>query len=464
MLGEIDRNFGKAKQAAAHFEKANQYFQTTQNEYGQAWLYTNWSLLDLSKVDKSYQMQRKAQEIWDRISPHHYMSVVNHYNLAFSYIDFYKSYDKYKSIIPYSKTDLLQKAQQEFETSKTIAQKNNNQQWVMFSYGGMSELSKAKGDLDGYSQNITQLYAIKDSIYSQKRKNEIASIESQKVVDQKNREIALNRLIIKNKEHEKIYYLSGLAALFVIGFLLYFLYRQSRKNNYKLEKLNQDLEKANKTKMQFFGILNHDLRSPVVSLIHFLDLQKNAPELMDDETKSRLQKQTANSADQLLTQMEDLLLWSKGQMENFQPDKKFYLINDIFNEIEKEFIWASDINISVDIPSNFQILTDKEYLKTITRNLIINAVKVLQDVPNPQIVCKAWEENQKQLILINDNGGGADIEKFRALYDDKTSIGSSKGLGLHVIRDLCKAIGCEITVATDKGMGKTDIFLCIMKL
>ena len=53
VLGEIDRNFGKAKQAAAHFEKANQYFQTTQNEYGQAWLYTNWSLLDLSKVDKS---------------------------------------------------------------------------------------------------------------------------------------------------------------------------------------------------------------------------------------------------------------------------------------------------------------------------------------------------------------------------------------------------------------------------
>ena len=230
-----------------------------------------------------------------------------------------------------------------------------------------------------------------------------------------------------------------------------------------MQVLNQDLEKANKTKMQFFGILNHDLRSPVVSLIHFLDLQKNAPDLIDDETKIRLEKQTSDSADQLLTQMEDLLLWSKGQMENFQPDKRFYQIKDVFNEIEKEFVWASDVNITFDIPSNFQIFTDKEYLKTIIRNLMSNAVKVLHDVPNPQIICKAWEENQKQLILINDNGGGTDIDKFRALYDDKTSIGTTKGLGLHVIRDLCKAIDCKIDVDSDKMLGETKIMLCIIK-
>ena len=464
VLAEIERNFQKLNEAGNHFKKAYQYFDETQNDYGMAWLYTNWSLLDIKKLMESYEMQLKAQNIWDKISPDHYMSVVNHYNMAYSYMDFYKDYDKYKAQLKYKRSELLPKAQEEFDISKNIAQKNNNMQWVMFNYSGMAELSKVRRDLDAYVKNITQLYTTRDSIYSQKRKNEIAKIESQKIVNQKNKEISLNKIIIKNKEQEKIYYLLGLAALFVIGILLFFLYRQSKKNSSRLQSLNQELEKANKNKMRFFGILNHDLRSPVVSLIHFLNLQKDAPELMDDETKIRLEKQTSDSADQLLTQMEDLLLWSKGQMENFEPNKQFYSADEVFDEIKKEFVWVSNIDMEFEIPSNLKIFTDKEYLKTILRNLINNAVKVLQNVDQPHIFCKVWEQGDFHYILIKDNGGGTNIEKFQALYDDKMSIGTTKGLGMHVIRDLCKAIDCKIEVDTNVEVGETRIMLCIKKI
>lgn len=464
VLAEIERNFQKLKEADLNFRKSYEYFKTTQNQYGQAWLYTNWSLLAIDGPVEGFKMQLKAQEIWNKISPNHYMSVVNHYNMAYSYMDFYKDYNKYKSQLKYKKSELLPKAQEEFDISKNIAQKNNNMQWVMFNYSGMAELSKTKRDLDSYVKNITQLYTTRDSIYSQKRKNEIAKIESQKVVNQKNKEIALNKIIIKNKEQEKIYYLLGLAALFVIGILLFFLYRQSKKNSSRLQSLNQELEKANKNKMRFFGILNHDLRSPVVSLIHFLNLQKDAPELMDSETKFRLEKQTSDSANQLLTQMEDLLLWSKGQMENFEPDKQFYNVDEVFNEIKKEFVWVSNIDLDYEIPSNLKIFTDKEYLKTILRNLINNAVKVLQTANDPHILCKVWEQDDFHYILIKDNGGGTNIEKFRALYDDKFSIGTTKGLGMHVIRDLCKAIDCKIDVDSDTELGETKIMLCIKKV
>ena len=464
VLAEIERNFQKFNEAGNHFKTAYQYFKETQNDYGMAWLYTNWSLLDITKLMESYKMQLKAQNIWNKISPNHYMSVVNHHNMAYSYMDFFKDYNQYKSQLKFKRSELLPKAQEEFDISKNIAQKNNNMQWVMFNYSGMAELSKTKKDLDSYVKNITQLYTTRDSIYSQKRKNEIAKIESQKVVNQKNKEIALNKIIIKNKEQEKIYYLLGLAALFVIGILLFFLYRQSKKNSSRLQSLNQELEKANKNKMRFFGILNHDLRSPVVSLIHFLNLQKDAPELIDSETKFRLEKQTSDSADQLLTQMEDLLLWSKGQMENFEPDKQFYNVDEVFNEIKKEFVWVSNIDLHFEIPSNLKIFTDKEYLKTILRNLINNAVKVLQNANQAHILCKVWEQDDFHYILIKDNGGGTNIEKFRALYDDKISIGTTKGLGMHVIRDLCKAIDCKIEVNTNVEVGETKIMLCIKKV
>ena len=370
---------------------------------------------------------------------------------------YYKMYEMSKN------SSHLKLSKENFEKSNKLYLENELIDGVPDNYLYLSQIDEKENNFKSGLENYKLYSKYKDSILNTSTKESIKNLEDQRTIDLKNKQIQINKLQIEAKEKQKWYFIAGLGLLGIIGGLLFYQSRNRKKSNEKLQVLNQDLEKANKTKMQFFGILNHDLRSPVVSLIHFLDLQKNAPDLIDDETKIRLEKQTSDSADQLLTQMEDLLLWSKGQMENFQPDKRFYQIKDVFNEIEKEFVWASDVNITFDIPSNFQIFTDKEYLKTIIRNLMSNAVKVLHDVPNPQIICKACEENQKQLILINDNGGGTDIDKFRALYDDKTSIGTTKGLGLHVIRDLCKAIDCKIEVDSDKTVGETKIMLCIIK-
>ena len=310
-----------------------------------------------------------------------------------------------------------------------------------------------------------------DSLFVESGKQTLANTEAKFQNKSKLQEIkalsaenTIHQLSIKNANKQRIYLISGLISIAIIGGLLYNQSRNRKRINKKLSFLNSELEKANKNKMRFFGILNHDLRSPVVSLIHFLNLQKNAPELIDDETKARLEKQTSDSAEQLLTQMEDLLLWSKGQMENFEPNKQFYNIDEVFDEIKREFGWVSNIELHFEIPSNLKIFTDKEYLKTIIRNLISNAVKVLQNVKHPHILCKVWEQGNFHFILIKDNGGGTSIEKFRALYDDKMSIGTTKGLGMHVIRDLCRAIDCKIDVDSDTEIGETAITLSIKKV
>jgi signal transduction histidine kinase len=454
VLAEIERSLGNAKEAEINFKKSYEYFKNTQNEYGQAWLFTNWSLLDVSKLMESYQMQLKAQKIWDKTSPNHYMSVANHYNMAYSYMDFYKQYGKYQNQLIWNQNQLLKKANEEFEISKKIAENNNNKQWVMFNYLGMAELSMLKKDLNDYAKNIQEYYNTRDSIYSQSRKNEMAKLESQKVVEQKNKEIAFNELIIKNKEKEKLYYILGLFALLTIGVLMFFLYRQSKRNSDRLQKLNVELDKANKTKMQFFGILNHDLRSPVAGLIHFLHLQKEAPELMNDETKKRLENKVINASENLLQQMEDLLLWSKGQMNNFSPEITKVFIKDIFKDIQENFSWVENIEFKFDFPENMKISTDKEYLGTITRNLTNNAVKVLeQKEGNKVITWKAFSDDSKNYLSITDNGEGATMEKFKALFDDSVTIGTKKGLGLHLIRDLSKAIDMEINVKTELNQG-----------
>ena len=108
-------------------------------------------------------------------------------------------------------------------------------------------------------------------------------------------------------------------------------------------------------------------------------------------------------------------------------------------------------------PDNISIFTDENYLKTIVRNLTSNAINVFSSTVNPTIIWKAWQENGISYLSITDNGPGGTEEQFRALYDDKEVIGIKSGLGLHLIRDLAKAINCEISVDSKQGIGTTFI-------
>ncbi len=334
----------------------------------------------------------------------------------------------------------------------------------------LSECYAAQKHWDKAYQYYRSYSQTSDSLSVESAKQSLANAEAKFQNKSKQQEIkslvnenTIHELNIRNSRKQRIYLISGLIAIAIIGGLLYYQSRNRKRINEKLMTLNAELDKANKTKMQFFGILNHDLRSPVISLVNFLHLQKEAPDMMDEETKNRLELQTTKATEQLLEQMEDLLLWSKGQMENFVPNLKDYKIKDIFSEVKKEFIWVNDIQMTFNFPDGMIIFTDKEYLKTIIRNLINNSVKVLQGKLDAYIVCKAWEENRECLVEISDNGGGANLEKFKALYDDHTSIGITKGLGLHVIRDLCKSIHCHIEVKSNRIIGETQILLRIKK-
>jgi len=331
------------------------------------------------------------------------------------------------------------------------------------SYAAQKQWDKAYKYYKAYNQT-------NDSLSAESGKQSLANAEAKFQNKSKQQEIKslvsenmIHELSIKNSKKQRIYLISGLIAIAIIGGLLYYQSRNRKKINQKLMTLNSELDKANKTKMQFFGILNHDLRSPVISLINFLHLQKEAPEMMDEETRNRLELQTTTATEQLLEQMEDLLLWSKGQMENFVPSFKNYKTEEIFSDVKKEFVWADNIQISFIYPESMRVFTDKEYMKTILRNLINNSIKVLQAKPAAHIICKAWEENNESFIEISDNGGGANIEKFKALYEDHKSIGIKKGLGLHVIRDLCKSINCNVEVKSNQMIGETQIILRFKK-
>ena len=366
---------------------------------------------------------------------------------ASTYIKLYTSNSQNKNY------NLLNKAEALLLNMIAISKKNNiltNQSTALRELSNLYTLKKKHKK----AKEIYILYAdLKDSIYNEDSKESIQNLEDRLTIDQKNNEIKINKIILVAKEKQKYFFIAGLLLFGAIGCLLYYQSKNRKKTNEKLQVLNNDLDQANKVKARFFSILNHDLRSPVNNLIHYLYLQKESPELLDEFSKEQIESETLTSAENLLGSMEDILLWSKGQMENFKPKFENNLISKIFSDTQKHFSSESKICILFENPENLKILTDENYLKTIIRNLTGNAIKALAKTPNPIITWKGWQENGQNYLSVKDNGTGADQEQFKALYDEKVVVGIQSGLGLHLIRDLAKAINCEISVDSKENIG-----------
>ena len=301
-----------------------------------------------------------------------------------------------------------------------------------------------------------------DEMMQESAKQNIANAEARYQNKTKGQEIKnlstqnkLKNIQIADAQKQRVYLISG---LILVGIILILLFKQSRnrkKTNEKLQLLNQELDEANKIKARFFSILNHDLRSPVSNLIHFLHLQKESPELIDEATALRMQTKVITGAENLLSSMEDILLWSKGQMENFKPHFKEVSVAVVFEEMQNHFSGVEKIVILFEDQNNIILNTDENYLKTIIRNLTGNAIKALEKTENRKIIWKAWQENNQIYLSITDNGIGGTQEKFKALYDDSEVIGIKSGLGLHLIRDLATAINCKIEVSSKPDSGTT---------
>lgn len=399
------------------------------------------------------------------------------------------------------------KAEKYLNNSLKISQKINNKQLIAYNHGdlGLLFLKKAKStnhqplrnsylnqsiqnlksalksskDLENikynqlYSQGLSEAYdltgntelaflyykeavSFKDSLFNEEKIKDFTRIEAEHDFQKRedsiqlvtDKEIAVRDATLKEKEKQSWLLISGLVIVSILGGLL--LYQ-----NILRKKKNEELEEANRIKTRFFSILNHDLRSPVSSLLQFLYLQKDEPEFFLDKNPAEIRDQTIDSVKKLLTTMEDLLLWSKGQMENFEPKIKSLNIGELFEELESAYSESDGVILKYETEKDIKLITDKNYLKTIIRNLTSNSIKALRDTREGKIIWRAYEENSKIILSITDNGPGGKDEQFQALYDDKVVVGIKTGLGLHLVRDMAKAIHCKIKVNSIIGKGTT---------
>lgn len=440
---------GKAAVAQDYYTRALKIYQQNNDANGEATMYTLLVSTYPSDPAKQLDYGLKAQAIWDRMGPGNLYGISNLGNIGSAYATMAR---QQKTNIQL-KNGLFDKAETYITKAIKLAKDNDSKQNIIFFTDSLSVINAERGKYKDAYTNLVSHNQLADSVYSQESKNKIAALEGKHDLALKEQELRINKLEVANQQKQKWLLFAGLLTFVIIAGLIYYQSRQRKRTNTTLLLLNNELDEANKIKTKFFSILNHDLRSPVASFVNFLHLQQNAPDLLDKDAGETYSKNAVIAAENLLTTMEDLLLWSKGQMENFKPGNKILAVKDFFDHVQATVNPPDNIRISFEQQPGMVLNVDEHYLKTIMLNLTNNAIKALGAKSGGTITWKAWEDGSQKYLSVTDNGPGATQEAFKALYDDAAPIGIKSGLGLHIVRDLAKAIGCHLSVNLKQGSG-----------
>lgn len=270
---------------------------------------------------------------------------------------------------------------------------------------------------------------------------------------------------LEHTARQKEMYAIGITMLvLMLASLIALSYSRMRTNkkltiaNEKLEIANNELAAANEIKSRLFSILNHDLRRPVAGLISFLELKQKAPELFKEEERADFEQRTIDLGHELLEDMENLLFWSKSQMQSFTPVFRPVVISDLFDELQSLFRFEVKTNFLFDA-SGLTIVTDVNYLKSILRNLISNAIKAIENTEDPRIECKAYRKGGSTIISVFNNGPSMPVNIQNIMNEKAPKEEIKNGLGLIIIRDLSRSLNCEIKVETSLHGGTTFLLI-----
>ena len=274
----------------------------------------------------------------------------------------------------------------------------------------------------------------------------------------------------------------------------------------KLRKTNMDLEskvnefaylsarlyETNRIKSDFMATMSHELRTPLNSILGFSDVLGSIATLTDKQKKYVENINTSGKS--LLKMINDILDMAKIEAGRVDVQPTSFSIASIVSaqtDMAKPLVDKKNINLTQEIEPNLPPMTQEESrLQQILNNLLSNAIKftpeggritvsvrrlaavptAAPDVPPPIAGAAKVQPLERDMLelKVTDTGVGiseADqliiFDKFRqgtsamSEGDTITREHSGSGLGLSIVREICKMLEGEISVTSQLGVGST---------
>lgn len=207
---------------------------------------------------------------------------------------------------------------------------------------------------------------------------------------------------------------------------------------------------------EYTYVISHHLRGPVGNIASLLDVLNDGKD--GDESLDTI-RHLRESSRMLLDTLEDLTHAIAVRQEE-APNIEVVPIKDVIDSVKhglSEMILASDAKINVDLSAIESMNYPREYLETIVRQLISNAIRFAAPGRPPRIRIKSSVSEEGVILEFSDNGLGIDLDKYGdKIFRIRTSFHrgtTGRGVGLFLIKTIVESMGGTITVDSviDKG-------------
>lgn len=217
------------------------------------------------------------------------------------------------------------------------------------------------------------------------------------------------------------------------------------------EALRQEKDKI-RLKKQLTNNINHELKTPVASILVCLELLRDHPEMLSEEKKRELNDRIFANAQRLNSLLKDVAAITRMDEGEEMIEKAPVDLAELVNDVVAEERLRTSMNITVDMPQ-LKISGNRQLLESIFRNLIDNAISYSG---GSEIVIKADNEGN---FTVSDNGCGVPdehlphiFERFYRIDKGRSRAAGGTGLGLSIVRNAVGIHGSDISVTNDGGL------------
>lgn len=228
------------------------------------------------------------------------------------------------------------------------------------------------------------------------------------------------------------------------------------------------LKEMNASKDRLFSLISHDLRSPFNSLLGFAEILRTDFENLTHRDIKEYINVINDSSNTLFEMTNNLLHYSKLQLNKYDYIPKKVLLNEIINEAIDSLryrVQKKNISIRVDLKQNYYLVADEEMLVTIFRNIISNSLKYSEVKSTINIFAEESQEDNIDVptiqTSISDEGVGIS-EENKLLIDSGVMFSTQgterepgSGLGLLLTKKYLELNKGRMEIISSDGQGTT---------
>ncbi|MDH5543131.1 MAG: ATP-binding protein [Nitrospinota bacterium] len=240
----------------------------------------------------------------------------------------------------------------------------------------------------------------------------------------------------------------------------------------KLESAKDSAEEANRLKSLFIANVNHEIGSPLQSILGLSQLIKEGM-CNDKEEEMKFINDIVVSAFHLQGLMKGLLSLSIIETGKRPANINIYRIGEILDRV-RQITWmqAKEKNLELiikyeDSEKNPAVYCDSIHLQEALVNFVSNAIK-FTDKGSITIRIECLRHEGKMHIDITDTGIGIEEKYLNDIFEPFMQASGEKkrggaGLGLSIAKELVTGMGGSVSVHSD-GLGKGTTFRIVLSL